>query len=269
MNQKPKIKIPYIPWLYAVAAILFGAACVGMSRVHYSGSVWGTVEENYLLPLDWTAAGIFLAGVSAALAALLFFDWIFEKCIRIEQTYHWKKRRFVLICGAVIFAAWLPYYLTYYPGGIYSDTFASIYMAIGDTPLNNKHPIIYTLLLKAFIAFGESIGKDLNWTLGLFFAVQMVVMGGAVISMGCWLLKHGIQRSIIILSMLYLIFFPLVPLNTISIWKDALFTLAVLWYSFALIDLYLDRKKSVVNYKLAVKWAVLSVFVVLTRNNGI
>lgn len=259
----------HIRWQYALTAAVFGIACMVMSRIQYSGSVWGTTEENCLLPWKWSVAWIFFAAAVIGYGILIFLDFLFKKAICEEKTDSWSRKKFALICGIVIFIVWLPYYLSYYPGGIYSDTFASVKMALGKEKLSNMHPVIYTLALKAVMKFSWSIGKNMTWALGLFFTIQMLAVETSVVGLGCWLIKRKIPKKIIIVSMLYLIFFPLVPLNAVSVWKDTPFSLAVLWYVVNLIDLYLDRKNQREHYALPIKCLILGALVILTRNNGV
>lgn len=260
-------KFPIVP-IYAAAALIFGLASGVMTLIHYIGSVWGTIQENYMLPMSLKTVFIFL-GVSVLTYALLSMGTYFiPKRVSGFLPEWWSDKRFLVLAAVLLFLAWLPYYLSYYPGGIYSDTFASISMALGNGELKNTHPVIYTLMLRGVIEFFEGFGT-LFQALAAFFALQMLAVEGTILYFIWWMLKHKLPKWLAVCSMIYLIFFPLVPLNAVSVWKDIPFSLAVLFYTLNLIDLYLQHKRDERSYGASVGCMVWGLLVILTRNNGI
>lgn len=255
-------------YIYYIGSIIFGCACSLMCLVKYGGSVWGTKEENYLLPMNWWMLIIFLLAALFAFGFLQLCDYFLARTVQPNKKYIENRKKFILIISIIIIIAWLPYFLSYYPGGVYSDTFSAINMAMGKSTINNSQPVLYTLLFKLVITLAESIGKDLTWGIGILFALQMLMVGIAVVYFLSWMLRHKIGRTIIIISTLYLIFFPLMPLYAVSLWKDTPFAAAVLFYTLNLTDLYLNRKKEQVNFITVFSCVFWGIIAILMRNNG-
>lgn len=255
---------------YLFASVVFACAVMVMSKIHYIGSVWGGLDKNYLDNFGKITDILFLFVIPICYVSLVLLEKLMVYLSNMEKYVPDQcKNRVILITAIILLLAWLPYFLSYYPGGIYSDTFASIRMVLSGDIRNNHHPILYTFCIKIVIWIGNHFGKDLNWSLGLFLFLQMTALGGTILYFEAWLLKHKINKYVIGVSMLYLIFFPLIPLNAISIWKDTPFSIVLFLYVLCLIDLYLDVRREQINYKLIVVYAVLSILVAFTRNNGL
>ena len=83
----------------------------------------------------------------------IFVKWYDKINVKVVNK---KKIPIFWISFFVLLIAWLPYLLTYYPGGIFYDTFASIReVEHGLKGLTNFNPALYTLLLKGFITLGD------------------------------------------------------------------------------------------------------------------
>lgn len=240
-----------------------------ITRVHFSGSASASAAENYFTKFGFSSIVLFIVLFVAFYFLIPFLDSKLYGCLqkaRTEEgeTNHGKAIRFWSILIAV---AWLPYYLSYYPGGIYSDTFTSISFHYAGI-ICNRHPIFYNALLGLAIRFGELFGQDLGWSMGFFLAVQMILMEVEIIWFLHWMLVHRIDRRIRVCIMAFMVFFPLIPLYAISIWKDTLFSMAFfLWFMFA-VDLFLDLKQQRWNIKTLAGYVIGMFLVAFTRNNG-
>lgn len=267
MKHNKKIKLNgYITFLSVILSI----CTVFMTRMQFTGNVWGTINENYFTPFGISAAILFLFCIPMLYIIILLvdrgFQWCLLKIYCEEQTENTSK--VLIFWGIMIAVAWLPYYLSYYPGGIYSDTLASIFYSMNGI-LSNRHPFLYNMLIDAAINFGQTIGKDLTWSMGLVLTIQMALLEAEFIYFLYWMLVKKINRAVRIAIMLFLIFFPLIPLYGISVWKDTPFCMAVLLWSMFMTDLYLDIQKNEWHSWVVLKFIVGMFLVAFTRNNGI
>lgn len=153
-------------------------------------------------------------------------------------------------------------------GGVYSDTLTSISYIRSDT-LTNRHPICYTILIGLFMYIGELCGKDLTWSVGLFTITQMFILGCEFLYCISWMVKHRVNKSVRIATALFWIFFPLIPLYSISVWKDTPFCMAVLFWTPFIIDLYLEMLDISFRAKTIVGFLIGGILTAFTRNNGI
>lgn len=124
-------------------------------------------------------------------------------------------------------------------------------------------------MIGAAIKCGQAVGKDLTWSMGLFLAVQMILLEAEFIYFLYWMLAKKINRVVRVAAMLFLIFFPLLPLYGISMWKDTPFCMAVFLWSIFMTDLYLNIQKNKWDLRIVVKFIAAMFLVAFTRNNGI
>lgn len=160
-----------------LAAVLSFTAVL-MTRVQYSGTVSGTAEQNYFSEFGISAVILFFLLWTVFCFLLPFLDARLYNCLEKHCSHadtrddHAKVIRFWSI---LIAAAWLPYYLSYYPGGIFSDTFTSVSYCLSGT-ICNRHPLFYNALIGLAIRFAGLFGQDLEWAMGFFLAVQMILL---------------------------------------------------------------------------------------------
>lgn len=251
-------------------AIILSICTVLMTRMQFAGGVWGTINENYFTPFGISAVILFFFCIPVFYLMILLADYGFHKCllkIYPEETAE-NTKKVLIFWGIMIVVTWLPYYLSYYPGGIYADTFGSISYSLNGV-LTNRHPFLYNVLIGAAIKCGQAVGKDLNWSMGLFLAMQMILLEAEFIYFLYWMLAKKINRAVRIAIMLFLTFFPLIPLYGISVWKDTPFCMAVLLWSIFMVDLYLNIQKNEWDSCALVRFIVAIFLVAFTRNNGI
>ncbi len=158
---------------------------------------------------------------------------------------------------AVIFLAWLPVFLAYYPSVFAYDAEGQLYQVIAHD-YSTHHPLIHTLFLGAFFKLGGMFG---SYSLGmaLHSVMQMLLMAAVFAYALLCLYKEKIPA---VLRFLLLAFYAAFPTNSIlalSTTKDVLFAALVLLYVLCL-------HKSVSAGKAAVAVAVL---MLLFRNNAV
>lgn len=251
-------------------SIVLSLCTVIMTRTKFSGDVWGTIDQNRFNKMGFSSVPLFIFCFTIYYIITLLTEPIVKKLIRnlcLMKVSEDSFPKIVKFWSAFIFIAWLPYYLSYYPGGIYSDTFASI-SYYPDT-LTNRHPFLYNTLLFGAIRCGNFFGQDLCWSMGLFLAVQMLLLEFEIIYFLYWMLTHRIKRGIRICSMIYLILFPLIPLYSISIWKDTPFCMAFLFWFMFWTDLCINIRRNQWDLKILTGFITGSFLVAFTRNNGI
>lgn len=74
-----------------------------------------------------------------------------------------------------IFLAWLPFYLSFFPGNISGDSYASIYQAIHRIN-STAHPVLFTLLVKICVQIGLYLFGSMNAGIAVFSLTQMMIL---------------------------------------------------------------------------------------------
>lgn len=182
--------------------------------------------------------------------------------IGISNCKHWVIGAFCL------FAAWIPYLLIYYPGFIFGDSLASIFQALGFWGLSNHHPLLYTFFIKACLNIGMSL-KDINFGCAIYTVLQMLYISFILSYLVCWIRNKGISRKICIGLMAFFAFVPFIPLNSIAMWKDPIFSASLALWSILLFDFVLS-KGTVVHQKhgFIPLYVIALLLLCFSRNNG-
>ena len=135
-------------------SVLFSIATLYSSHLNITGSLYsGTMAQNTLRAFSWfdilNFTGVlfisFLLLFGLVVQIQLHRSNISDKLINDKLINISSKS--VLITFIVIIVCWLPYLFAYWPGLIYGDTTSSFYQILNDVPLNNHHPVAFTVSL--------------------------------------------------------------------------------------------------------------------------
>lgn len=194
---------------------------------------------------------------------------IFDK---LEPKFYMKKKiknkkRIFFIVLAIILLFWMPYILTYFPGGIFSDTQVSIKQCLRINSYDNVNPLAYTLLIKICLIIGNFFNSA---QIGMnIFGIMQIVMMASILSYSVyWLYRKNV--SIVVLSFITLFFslFKLFPMYALSIWKDTPFCLALYMYVILIGEIVYKNGKNLNSIKINILYSIIFIAVSFLRNNG-
>ena len=185
--------------------------------------------------------------------------------IRNEETKALSAKR-GLIIFVILCLCWLPYWLTYFPGGLYSDTILCFRMAMGKRALTNHHPVLYTGIIKACFLISQGSPQGATFWLTL---VQYVFSAGVLSYLVVWLSRRGIGYIGTALTVIFFAIFPFFPLYAVYNWKDTLFSMCLVMFTLAVFDILLLKAEMLKNVKSAVSYFGWGILVCFLRNNGV
>ena len=244
--------------VFAVTTLLGGNVVVENGNF-YSGD-W---LENYMLPFEKTdpiwCVGMAIFGVSLLL--------LLKACYLRQSLESTGKKIPQWALWLVIFVAWLPWVIPYYPGMIYWDSSVSINAALSKIT-SNHHPVLYTLLIRLLLNIGNAI-DDYEFGCFLYTLVQMLFLSGAFAYLLRRLQEYGCKRWFILLGAAYFAFTPLMPMHAISMWKDPIYSGLLLLLSIKTVELVISRGEMLKSWKHVLLMALCSVATCFARNNGI
>lgn len=175
----------------------------------------------------------------------------------------------IAVYGIVMLICWLPYYLTYFPGGVSNDDYECLNMIYGNIPWTNHHPILFAVTIKLFVdIFATHFGA--SFALGMMALAQMIVLAFTFGNIIIWLECRGAGRKVVLLSVLFFALHPANAMMTIYLTKDIAFACSFIFLTLFLFD-YLDAYKyesKKLSLKLCLWLGGLSLFTVIARNNG-
>lgn len=226
--------------------------------------IWGTVEEVTfssfaLVDVLWLALFSML-GAAIILGLSKAAQSITERYGK--QTFRLTASMGVLL-AAVMIVCWLPYMLTWFPGGLYSDTLAVINQAYGAAPLSNQHTLLYTFEWKVCLKLA---GYDLFIGSALMMVFQAVIMAAVCSYTVLWLNRRGLGKVGCTVTVCFFALFPLFPYYVVSLWKDTTFSAFLLWFCLCFADAVLARGR--ISRVQVASLCVSALLVAFARNNG-
>lgn len=246
---------------------LFGAGILSVgSRIVYRGWIFGDSSYVDILPFGAWQLIVFLSSFT-------YFFFILRAGVQLLPKFQslvsgrggasiLGERPFFFFFG-VLFFCWVPYLLALYPGVITPDTITSLKQSLGDIPLQNDHPLLFTYILSIFVRSEF----DINLGCFLFSLFQTVISGLALSYCLCWLLRKGVGELFILFCLGYFALMPVFPIYSITLQKDTLYTISLLVFSLKSADAFCYPKSVLVRDLFCL--IGLGLLVCYLRHNGI
>ena len=174
------------------------------------------------------------------------------------------------ILALLVFLLWVPYLIIYWPGFIFDDTLWSISQALGDSALNNHHPVAYTAFLAACFKAVGFLGLGHTAGVGLSTVIQMAFMAFGFGYLSRWIVVRGSLKPT--LGVVVAMAFGLcsyIGSFSVALWKDPIFSPAGLLLTICLADLALSRGRAARRKGWVAPFLVGSLLMMFLRNNGV
>lgn len=256
----------YNTLLRLLIALLFAVTFYLNYNLAYVDDIYATADKIFFYPKTPQAFAYSFIVFIVAFLGITALHTVTEK-LKINYTKLARKAErkdylFWLIVFILLICAWLPYILSYFPGGVYPDTATCIGQARSGN-YNNQQPILYSLLFKLCIVIAGEINAVL-----LFSILQIIFMATCFSYIIYRLRLHDVNKIVQIIVLIYFALFNLIPLYVVSLWKDSLFSVVLLMYIFKLSESVLlsDKAPGRLEVIQLIIWMVLTIFL---RNNGI
>ncbi len=179
---------------------------------------------------------------------------------------------FMIIC-------WLPYIIAFYPGVLSPDPSFQIKQFFGipnkystysimldpNVLITNHHPVVHTLILGFCVKVGRAIGS-VNLGLFMYSLGQLLLLAFTLATTINFLKKEKVKDKYLLAMLLIYSFVPVFPMYSMAILKDVVFTCFVILY---IMFIYKFIKKDDLNIKEIILFVIVSLFMILFRNNGI
>ena len=290
-------------YLYAVLyAVVLGFSVVAESNIVFGDDVSLSYTDNYMKPFGITSLLIFAAVSAAAFAGiqvmLRFYDRLrllfvdpaqgklqqgmskkkppqsgsplrvdLQQAVPQSRGGIFGKRRGFLLVLLLLLVSWLPYLLSFAPGSVLDDSLASITPWTNGTLLTNHHPVVYSLLVGGFVSLSKILPISLNATVFCYAMVQSVCLAGTLAALFYRLQRAGVRRWVLAAGIGYAMIVPYFPAYAMILWKDPLYSCALLWLSMLLFDA-VRKEGGLSDRAWQVKWFLALLGTAFLRNNG-
>lgn len=248
-----------------IFSILFSIMLFLDNKLVYNDNIFSNIKEIYFKKFQLIDILYILIIITIIYIIITLLKMIIDK-LEFKIGKQNNKKIFIIIFITLIIC-WLPYVLSYFPFGIFSDTRQQISQALSGS-LDNRHPLLGTLLIKIFIDIGM-LFKDLKFGIQLYSIFQLLLMAGVISYFIYWLYKKKVPNIYLILTIIFYGFFKLIPIYVISLWKDTIFSAVLFLYIIDIADISISKFKNLEDKNKIIKHCILIFLVSFLRNNGL
>ena len=167
-----------------------------------------------------------------AYMALLFVGWVETTSLAQEPQGNESRvgtwlleQKMLLATFAALLLAWVPFWLSYFPGIMSPDSLSAWTQAL-TFRLNDYSPAVYTLYIWLT---GTPLGTPAAASL-----VQLLLTAALIAALFSYLDRHGARRWLLAAGLALYIGLPIFGTFTVTLWHDILYSLLVLWVTHAM-----------------------------------
>lgn len=195
---------------------------------------------------------------------MLLYDQL-NKCHNKTEKPANKKSFF--IGWGIIFLAWIPYLLQYFPGIATPDSVDQIKQAIGLSALNAHHPLLHTMIIRLAMTIGQTFSNQ-NTGILIYSIMQMLVMSAIFSFAIYYMAKKQIPEWIRVVATIFFALYPVNAIYSITMWKNILSGGAILLFVICMTEIATttDFLQSKIKFLMLI---LVSLTVIYLLNNGI
>jgi hypothetical protein len=201
--------------------------------------------------------------ISLAGLAFLYFTHISSRWIaarnKTQDDTPKSTLKLYTIFLSILIGWWLLWLVGFFPGTMSTDSFDHWKQAVGIKQLNDLHPILYTVLLKALI--------NVWYSPAIMALLQIITLGAVMASFFVFLYKTGIPFKLLLILAIITAIIPVNGIMAITIWKDVLFCVCLVWLTLTVSEIVTNTY--IFNQRTTLVCLGISLLgVALLRHNG-
>ncbi|HJC91408.1 MAG TPA: hypothetical protein H9695_10595 [Candidatus Mediterraneibacter excrementigallinarum] len=258
--------------LFIIFSVVLATIIILGRMAVFNGDVGGGADQNYFREFEpWDALYFILIAVAVSFVLILLDRMRRKEIFRVVMQWNlsevvgWKV---YLAAFILILLAWLPYLLALSPGSVLEDSLDSVSQILDPSvPVNNHHPVFYTLYVGIFVKAGLFLG-NINIGVFLYSVVQAGVMAGTIAYTIMIMCRKAVPVLFTGAAMIWYMFMPFFPDYAMTMWKDPIFSCALLWMSLLLMELA-EEKEKICSRRWLTKYMAVCLITAFFRNNGI
>lgn len=190
-----------------------------------------------------------------------------ESDVKCKRIFLWIKTHPFMSLWFLNVLAYLPYYLTFFPGNCGPDTWESIRMVLGEIPWTNHHPVLFTGLLMVVIKLTGFL--PLTVSVGVFSFLQMISLAAVLAYLTVRICRLKVVMPVKAFAVLLCAFHPFLGMYSVYLTKDVVFAEIMVLLCMSIYDLVKGNGEILGHPAECVKIAVLFLLSTMLRNNGI
>ena len=186
--------------------------------------IWSGPESNYLtINLNTVLTGLLFAIPVFAAVSLLCTLCERNRCFALQEKHQISNRGFFFLVWGILLICWLPYLLTFYPGGVVGDGAEALEYAIRTDQMDSRWVAAFILVLRFFLATGRLFSPDVNVGIYLYAVFSTCLYAAACSGVVTTLRKKGFSPLLTVVFVFVYAFFGHYVSYGMCLWKDGLF----------------------------------------------
>ncbi len=227
------------------------------------------LKMTIYLIIKFLSCSVIFGSLSALLFNFIDNVNIKEKAkSKLNNLFVPNKRNF-LILALIIFLAYIPWLLHYFPGICSADSAVQMLQVTGNTALTNHHPIFHTLIIGLCLNIGNLLFGSNNAGIAIYSIIQMLACAFTFSFAVLYLHKKQVPALLQKLLLLFFMFCPIVCSYSLTMWKDIPFALCVLITTILLVEACTNQDKFFKKKSNLILLGVFFMLDILFRKNGL
>ncbi|MCI9398229.1 MAG: hypothetical protein HFJ07_00135 [Lachnospiraceae bacterium] len=190
------------------------------------------------------------------------FTWFEQKNLKVDMLKNF------LICWCVIFIAYIPVLLAFYPGIVTYDIYDQFSQVLSGE-YNLKHPIAHTMFMGIIFKLVYRLTGDWNKGALVHSIIQMLIMTGVFSYISVWIYKFSKSKRLFLVIIAFWVVLPIHPIFTIVTTKDILFSAIVAILVLKLMESGICEQTQKSLIKIIAYFCVLFFLLFIFRNNAL
>ncbi len=249
--------------LLGIWSLFFGLSTSISQGLHFTNI---TAPDNYLdIGTRQVLAGCILGIVLWPIVVQLRRNASRLHLFNVSATGFSRRRFFVF--WILIFAAWVPYLLTYYPGGIVGDGAHALEEALHAGPPTKSHwGVCHILVLRIFLKIGHLFTADPHLGIFLYIIASAIFVSGVFASVAESFAKRGAPKWLPACIAAVYAFSGFFASYAMALWKDGPYGAGVTLLVLLLWDV---AEEGMASRRHIVRFALIGLFICMWRPNGV
>lgn len=186
-----------------------------------------------------------------------------------EYKFFTSNKKSILIVAIILFIAYLPYLLYYYPGNVLIDSTVQIMQGMGDWEFTTHHPPIHTAIITICVNLGHFLSGSYNFGAFVYTLLQTLTTCFIFSFTIYYMARKKVSMPVRIISLLFYALCPTISFLTITMYKDIPFAMMMLVLTICMTEIATNTENFMKN-KVRIILTVITVFLVsIFRNNGL
>lgn len=204
-----------------------------------------------------------VAGIFVMFSELLQLAFVKAEKVSVNGKGNAFSLKLMLIYAGIVFVCCLPFLALNYPGVMTPDSLSQYGQIIGSEPKVNHHPWFHTLIIGVFYKLGFAITGNTYTAIAFYTVFQILAVSISIgYSIEC-MYELGLGRKLRIALLLCFVLLPYNLIYAVTVWKDILFSMAVL-----VLSITIFRMWNKVCKRDMILFIICGICMCLLRHNG-